>query len=82
MVLRTYTAEKVAAVGILPVHVAYEGQEHDLSLAIVKGNGLALFGREWLAKIRLSWLSIAFHTVVSKRLDEVLQKFKEVFVKS
>ena len=65
--------------GILPVRVAYEGQEHDLSLAIVKGNGLALFGREWLAKIRLSWLSIAFHTVVGKRLDEVLQQFKEVF---
>ena len=59
--------------------MAYEGQEHDLSLVIVQGNGPALFGREWLAKIRLSWQSIAFHTVVSKRLDEVLQQFEEVF---
>ena len=57
---------------------AYEGQEHDLSLVIMQGNGPALFGREWLAKIRLSWPSIAFHTVVGKRLDEVLQQFKEV----
>ena len=65
MVLCTNTAEKVAIVGILPVRVAYEGQEHDLSLVIVQGNGPALF--------------IAFHTVVSKRLDEVLQQFKEVF---
>ena len=79
MVLRTYTAEKVAVVGILPVRVAYDGQEHDLSLVIVQGNGPAFFGREWLAKIHLSWQSIAFHTVVRKRLDEVLQKFKEVF---
>ena len=73
VVLRTYTAEKVAVVGILPVRVAYEGQEHDLPLVIVQGKGPALFGREWLAKIRLSWPSIAFHTVVGKRLEEVLR---------
>ena len=78
VVLHTYIAE-VAVVGILPVRVAYEGQEHYLSLFIVQGNGPALFGREWLAKIRLSWPSIAFHTVVGKRLDEVLQQFQEVF---
>ena len=77
VVLRTYTAEKVAVVGILPVRVAYEGQEHDLPLVIMQGNGPAL--SEWLAKIRLSWPSIAFHTVVGKRLDEVLQQFQEVF---
>ena len=53
VVLHTYIAE-VAVVGILPVRVAYEGQEHYLSLFIVQGNGPALFGREWLAKIRLS----------------------------
>ena len=51
-----------------------------MPLVIVQGNGPVLFGREWLAKIRLSWLSIAFHTVVGKRLDEVLQQFKEVFL--
>ena len=78
VVLHTYIAE-VAVVGILPVRVAYEGQEHYLSLFIVQGNGPALFGREWLAKIRLSWPSIAFHTVVGKRLDKVLQQFQEVF---
>ena len=37
----------------------------------------------WLTRARikiiLSWQSIAFHTVVSKRLDEVLKQFKEVF---
>ena len=79
VVLRTYTTEKAAVVGVLPVHVVYEGQEHNLSLVIVQGNGPALFGQEWLAKIRLSWQSFAFHTVVSKRLDEVLHRFEEVF---
>ena len=64
---------------MLPVRVAYEGQEHDLSLIIVLGNGPALFGQEWLSKICLSWQSIAFHMVVSKRLDEVLQQHKELF---
>ena len=55
---------------VLPVRVAYEGHEHDLSLAIVQGNGSAFFGRERLSKTWLSLLSIVFHTVVSKRLDE------------
>ena len=42
MVLRTYTTKKVAIVGVLPVHVAYTGQEPDLSLVIVQGNGPVL----------------------------------------
>ena len=74
----TYTTEKVAIVGVLPVRVAYKGQDHDLFLVIMQGNGPVLLGREWLAKIRLSWQSIAFHTVVGNRLDEVLQQLKEV----
>ena len=49
-----------------------------MSLAIVQGNGPVLFGQEWLSTIHLFWQSIVFHTVVSKRLDKVLQQFKEV----
>ena len=58
--------------------MAYKGQEYDLSQVFVQENGPAFFGRDWLGKI-LSRKAIAFHTVVSKRLDEVLQQFKEVF---
>ena len=59
--------------------MAYKGQEYDLSQVFLQENGPAFFGRDWLGKIRLSKKAIAFHTVVGKRLDEVLQQFKEVF---
>ena len=49
-----------------------------MSLAIVQGNGPVVFGQEWLSTIHLFWQSIVFHTLVSKRLDKVLQQFKEV----
>ena len=44
VVLRTYTAESVVVVGVLPVRVAYKGEEYELFLVIVRGNGPALFG--------------------------------------
>ena len=40
IVLRTYTAESVVVVGVLPV----KGEEYELSLVIVQVNGPALFG--------------------------------------
>ena len=49
-----------------------------MSLVIVQGKGPVLFGQEWLSTIHLFWESIVFHTVVNKRLDKVLQQFKEV----
>ena len=78
VVLRTCTLKEVAVAVVLPVQVAHEGHEHDLSLAIVQGIGSAFCGQERLSKIRLSLLSIVFHMVVSKRLD-VWNQLKEVF---
>lgn len=77
VVLLTYTAESVAVVGVLPVRVAYGGEEYELSLVIVRGNGPALFGRDW--KICLDWHSITFHTVLTSELERVLQKHEVVF---
>ena len=42
VVLRTYTTERVAIVGVLPGCMAYKG--HELSLVILCGIGSALFG--------------------------------------
>ena len=79
VVLQTYTAESVMVVGVLPVRVPYKGEEYELSLVIVGGNGPALFGQDWLSKIRLDWHSITFHTVLSPELERVLQKYEVVF---
>ena len=82
VVLRTYTSEKVDVARVLQVRMAYEGQEHNLALIIVRGNGPALFGREWLSKICLSWQSIAFHTVVIRDWMKCCNNIRSCFEKS
>ena len=79
VILCTYTAQSVGMVGTLLVKVVYEEQEKDLSLFIVQGKGPALFGRDWLASLKLRWPSIAYHSVGGMILEELLQQFGEVF---
>ena len=76
--LQTYTGESVGALRVLPVRVTYKGEEYELFLVIVRGNGPALFGRDWLSKICLDWHSITFHTVLSSELERVLQKYQVI----
>ena len=77
--LRTYTAESVPVLGALPVQVTYGTQSKDLSLVIVQGSGPALLGRDWLSHIKLDWPVIAYHTVDKLKLEEMLQRYHEVF---
>ena len=79
VVLQTYTAESVMVVGVLPVRVPYKGEEYEMSLGIMRGNGPGLFSQNWLSKIRLDWHSNTFHTVLSPELERVLQKYEVVF---
>ena len=72
VILRTYTAQSVDVVGTLPVKVVYEEQEKDLSLFIMQGKGPTLFGRDWLASIKLRWPSIVYHSVGGMNLEELL----------
>ena len=36
----------------------YESQEHILDLIVVEGNLPALFGRDWLNRIRVGWRNV------------------------
>ena len=56
--LRTYMGEVLPLVGKVTVFVAYKSQVVSLPLLIVKGEGAALFGRNWLEHIRLDWSAI------------------------
>ena len=53
--LKTYTDQHIKVVGQLHIHVSYEGQRYSLVLLVVKGDGPALLGRNWLRYIRLEW---------------------------
>ena len=75
--LRTYSGEPIPVVGQLEVDVGYEGQLAKLPLMVVEGEGPSLFGRDWLAKIRLDWKSI--NAVGSHTLDSILGSHQELF---
>ena len=77
-VLRTYTAELLSIAGEVTVEVQYGQQSEKLPLVVVKGSGPALFGRNWLQRIKLNWKAIAAVSR-SKTLGDVLDKYKDVF---
>ena len=58
VILKTYCGEDIFPLGIADVDVEYNGQQQKVTLFVVKNGGPALFGRQWLSKIRLDWKSI------------------------
>ena len=67
----TYTGERLTVLGQAFVKVEHEGQQSLLPLIVVDGQGPPLFGRNWLQKIRLNWMSIK---QVSTQLDQLLMQ--------
>ena len=76
--LRTYTGEEIPVMGRVTVKVQHRGQEEQLSLVVVAGEGPSLLGRDWLSKLKLDWKSI-FSTQVQETLQEVLERHEAVF---
>ena len=70
---------------MLDVNVEYNGQQQNLPLFVVKNGGPALFGRQWLDKIKLDWKSIKHIPVMEhtgsmqEQLDALKLAYKEVF---
>ena len=83
VILRTYSGERIKPLGAFHVEVEYNDQHHEGKAVIVKTNGLALFGRDWLQYIRIDWSHV--HRLTSntastqRRLDELLQHHSAVF---
>ena len=57
--LRSYSGEKVPILGKISFPVKYSSSDEKVfDLVVVQGKRPALFGRDWLSKIRLHWESI------------------------
>ncbi len=86
MTMRTYTGEKVEALGMLSVKVRNNGNEEILPLQVVKGVGPPLLGRQWLTFVTLDWdkLSSGLHHSTNSaahpgELEEILIQHCDVF---
>ena len=55
----------------------YGEQRAHLPLVVLKGEGLSLYGRNWLESVRLDWKRI--HQVQGSSLQDVLYRHQEVF---
>ena len=78
-VLRTYTGEEGKPKGSCTVDVCYEGGKYSLPLLVVKEEGPALLGRNWLEESKINWPRIKQLTSHDKRLEEILQKHAPLF---
>ena len=58
MKLKTYSGEKMAVVGEVPVEVQYAEQTELLSFVVVAQEGPPLLGRDWLKFLKLDWKTI------------------------
>lgn len=58
IILKTYTGEALAPVGVISVAVKLNNQSARLPLYVVNSDAPPLFGREWLRAIKLNWQDI------------------------
>ena len=84
-ILKTYSGEKITPEGKLLVRVEHNKQVKDLTLYVVKTEGPALFGRDWLHQIQLDWKRICAISKeqptqdTQKKLEKLIDDYSEVF---
>ena len=77
VILKTYSGERLKVLGEISAVVEYDGQpKQQLPLIVVEGQGPTLFGRSWLAKIRLDWHDIK---KVYSEVELLLRKYDALF---
>ena len=76
--LRSYSGDKLNLLGEVTVTVMYNNQKSTLPLVIVKGEKPALFGRNWLEKIKLNWGEI-FAVEKPNPVDRLIKKYAKLF---
>ena len=85
VILKTYSGEKISPEGVMNVRVQYNNQTKNLQLYVVKTQGPALFGRDWLRQIQLNWRTVKSITKKvprkdrQQRLQKLLDKYSEIF---
>lgn len=63
--------------GSIFVKVKCNGNTHTLPLLVVKGNGPALLGRDWIEQLKLDWSLVS--RIAPDKFDYLCEKYAEVF---
>ena len=77
--LKTYTSESMIVVGEFNAQVTYEDQKDTLTLVVVKGDGPALMGRNWLTCLKLNWHKVFHTSLVTDPVETLIKKYGDVF---
>ena len=72
--LHPYGAQALSVVEEATVKVTYLSQQFFERVVVIKGDGLPLFGRNWLTKVRLDWQRLC-----AVRVNDVVAEFPSVF---
>ena len=84
-ILKTFLGEKITPNGKLLVRVQHNNQVKNSTLYVVKTQGPALFGRDWLHQIQLNWKVICAVSKqqpaqdTQKKLEKLLDEYGGVF---
>ena len=57
-ILRNYSGGKIPVLEKITVPVKYENQGHILNFIVVESTLPALFGRNWLSRIKVHWKNV------------------------
>ncbi|XP_043234787.1 uncharacterized protein K02A2.6-like [Amphibalanus amphitrite] len=81
--LTSYTGHKIPVLGVTDAEVVYQGNQKELEVHVVEGDGPPLLGRNWLKEIRLDWEQLVGSMQSQKtmrwKLEDVLQRNEELF---
>ena len=78
MSLKSYSGHGIEVLGSWEVDVQYEGTRMVLPLLVIEGDGPTLFGRNWLAELRLNWKAIQ-SIQEEDEVQSLLAKYSKVF---
>ena len=93
VILHNYLGENIPIVGRISVPVKYDNQEEILDLIVLEGSLPALFGQDWLSRIKLNWknmfgvkkevvenkFSVPKPETFPAEFNSLLEKHKELF---
>jgi hypothetical protein len=76
-VLRGYSKGSLALIENISVKVKCNGSTKTLDLLVVKGNGPALLGRDWISQLMLDWPRVHRVTAVAT-VEGLCEKYSSV----